>query len=1002
MKRRDLPAGPFKAFISYRHVPVDARWANWLHEKLETYRLPKIVATERGLPRLLGRIAQDEKELASCPDLGEALRDLLGRAEWLIVVCSPRAQESEWITAEIEHFRTLGRGDRVLSLLIEGEPEEAFPTPLRTIEPLAADVRPRAGQSARTTRKLALLRLVARLAGCDFDELRRRDDERRWRRVLWSAVTGTLLLVVLAAVMLYATQQARAAKQSEGEAHVEQALQRGAGGDAAIWLTRLPPTFANGGRWARAIHAGLAWTLVEQTEVNTVGAIAWSPDGARFAWGDDEERLHVWDMTTGRHEIFGTVDPEYDHPIQRIVWSPDRNVLATIEWSGIVRVWDLRRSEALAVFDDLDRLGYDPGATFALAWSTDGARVAGAAGTGARVWDVASRQKVAEYHLPPDGEMSWSRELTLLSVSDAAEGVVFVPDAQTPVRVNGEEVRSVAVAAWAPDGERIAIGTLDDELRSGTWSSPRITLETRRASAPRRLGFREVNPRPSDDPSASMSSFGRLRRLAWSPVGDRVAYLNGGTPGWWERDSALELPYDNATTMTWSPDGERLAVGTETGDIHIWRLDGGENSPEAVFRGQAGAGTVSLSWSPDGRALASVTETGPVQIWDTATTIARTIHEPTTYRDNDRVRTLTFEGLSWSKAADVVAAWTANNDLAILRPNGKREILPARGFGQSAEFRSYSWSPDGASLAYVSESKSLTVFDTVRSTRRTLTPSVQGDPTGVAWSPDGTTIAVWTSEAPVQFWSPTGGATPKPIAGDSISAFAWSPDSREVAVGQWDGSVMIHSPGTGVKRSLRRASGKNYDAVRAIDWAPREELTLRMNGEAELWDPAGTRTAKFDDEAEVAWRPGTDELAIANTRQIDFLSLPDAKASRPSLRLDFHDLYHFNIAALAWSFDGRYLAATGERTTLRISDLTSGLSIALPGQSVSAVAWADDGTKLVSSGGDGTVRVWYVPWDSASVTDLVRRVPNLEIAEDGTVRTTRFIGIPWLKRGAAQ
>jgi hypothetical protein len=49
------------------------------------------------------------------------------------VVCSPRTPESKWINEEVTRFRELGRGDRILALLIEGEPKQSFPISLREI-----------------------------------------------------------------------------------------------------------------------------------------------------------------------------------------------------------------------------------------------------------------------------------------------------------------------------------------------------------------------------------------------------------------------------------------------------------------------------------------------------------------------------------------------------------------------------------------------------------------------------------------------------------------------------------------------------------------------------------------------------------------------------------------------------------------------------------------------------------------------------------------------------
>ncbi len=77
--------------------------------------------------------------------------------------------------------------------MTEGEPGDSFPDAMlvhyrevvdadgskRTVkedkEPLAADVRPRPGVSADTSKRLALLRLVAVILGVKFDDLRQRE-----------------------------------------------------------------------------------------------------------------------------------------------------------------------------------------------------------------------------------------------------------------------------------------------------------------------------------------------------------------------------------------------------------------------------------------------------------------------------------------------------------------------------------------------------------------------------------------------------------------------------------------------------------------------------------------------------------------------------------------------------------------------------------------------------------------------------------------------------------
>ena len=97
----------YAAFISYSHA--DAAHVAWLHNRLETYRMPRaLVGTETAfgpLPRRLPPIFRDRDELPASGDLGGELRNALGAAESLIVVCSPAAARSRWVTRSVPVVR---------------------------------------------------------------------------------------------------------------------------------------------------------------------------------------------------------------------------------------------------------------------------------------------------------------------------------------------------------------------------------------------------------------------------------------------------------------------------------------------------------------------------------------------------------------------------------------------------------------------------------------------------------------------------------------------------------------------------------------------------------------------------------------------------------------------------------------------------------------------------------------------------------------------------------
>lgn len=207
----------YRAFLSYSHR--DARWATWLHRKLESYRVPKRLRHTSGafgaIPARLHPIFRDREELASSGVLGARLEGALADSQALVVICSPAAAQSHWVDAELRNFIESGRGERIYCLIVDGEPNagdarECFPPALRQgpeAELIAADIRP-----GRDGRKLALQKLLAGLLGVGLDNLRRREAQRQHRRMLGAVIAslcGMLLATGLATTAWIARNDAQ-------------------------------------------------------------------------------------------------------------------------------------------------------------------------------------------------------------------------------------------------------------------------------------------------------------------------------------------------------------------------------------------------------------------------------------------------------------------------------------------------------------------------------------------------------------------------------------------------------------------------------------------------------------------------------------------------------------------------------------------------------------------------------------------------------------------------
>src|SRR2546423_1063895 len=117
------------AFLSYSHD--DVRWANWLHRELESFAVPdRLVGrpTAAGpAPKRFRPIFRDREDLGAAADLGENLRSALRGSAYLIVICSPAAASSKWVEEEVRQYKAFHGEDRVLAMIVDGEPFASDP-----------------------------------------------------------------------------------------------------------------------------------------------------------------------------------------------------------------------------------------------------------------------------------------------------------------------------------------------------------------------------------------------------------------------------------------------------------------------------------------------------------------------------------------------------------------------------------------------------------------------------------------------------------------------------------------------------------------------------------------------------------------------------------------------------------------------------------------------------------------------------------------------------------
>ncbi len=199
----------YNAFISYKHAPLDSKVAEDVQRRLERFNIPHSIRKKTGKKRI-ERVFRDKDELPITSDLTDTISNALSKAEYLIVICSPRTKESIWVDREIDFFLKNHDMNRILTVLAEGEPYEVIPerilkvekevtdyngythTVTTEIEPLSCDYR----MPFSRAHKEEIPRLAAALIGCSYDELVRRQRAYRTKQIIAiSAVVATAALI---------------------------------------------------------------------------------------------------------------------------------------------------------------------------------------------------------------------------------------------------------------------------------------------------------------------------------------------------------------------------------------------------------------------------------------------------------------------------------------------------------------------------------------------------------------------------------------------------------------------------------------------------------------------------------------------------------------------------------------------------------------------------------------------------------------------------------------
>jgi len=511
----------------------------------------------------------------------------------------------------------------------------------------------------------------------------------------------------------------------------------------------------------------------------------------------------------------------------------------------------------------------------------------------------------------------------------AVAGVASVGYVQTKLALNREAAQRAEAdrQRQEADGQRIAADRQRQEANRqralAEAAEARAKGEAGRARTAEQAMRRQWYAASSNlmQPAWDTGQVGRLRAL----LAETEAYPDRGFEWYyWQRLCHLEQHTlighrHEVTSMSWSPDGTRLATGSWDGTAKVWEAASGrELLTLSGFAGQVN----SVSWSPDGTRLATGNQDGMARVWDA--TGGRALLA--LMGDADPVLSV-----SWSRDGTRLATGGEDNTARVWDAASGRELLTLT--GHTSWVTSVSWSPDGTRLATGSMDGTAKVWDAAGG-RELLT--LKGHTSyvySVSWSPDGTRLATGGEDNTARVWDAAGGRELLTLKGHTkrVNSVSWSPDGNRLATGSFDGTAKVwEAAGGRVLFTLKGHTGE----VGSVSWSPIDQpLAMSVS-----WSPDGTRlaTGSGDGTAKV-W---------------------DAAGGRELLTLKGHSN---GVNSVAWSPDGTRLATGSSDGTAKVSDAAGGRELlTLQGHTgqVRSVAWSPDGQRLATGSWDGTAKVW--------------------------------------------
>jgi serine/threonine-protein kinase len=258
---------------------------------------------------------------------------------------------------------------------------------------------------------------------------------------------------------------------------------------------------------------------------------------------------------------------------------------------------------------------------------------------------------------------------------------------------------------------------------------------------------------------------------------DKKTQTTQGTQGITARASLVGHS-DEVRSISWSPDGDRLASGSLDTTVRVWDI--AKQQTSLIYPGhKQGVGAVAWNQNPQVKLIASGGRDELVRIWDSLTGANQII---TPNLSNE------VSSLAWAPDAGSVFVGTLGAGLHKITVDEQQVTR----IGPKTQINALASSPDGNYLALGLKSGAVTVSSLIDKSLPVLL-NLQKSVFGLAWSPDSGLLAIGGNDQKVDLLDiATRKIVQSKTLNSSVNGVSWAPDnSHRLAIAQADGTVSI-------------------------------------------------------------------------------------------------------------------------------------------------------------------------------------------------------------------